>query len=134
MLLNIDLPERHAMLHDKSCSHLPRPVSTRYKPVGSVGRDGGWFRIASKASAEAGYIYMYSLMEEQPLALAMQEELIAQVSAGRLLAWFERAEASDYVIARAEISRNGTRWTFDAEARRPSDARYQRFLLRRNPA
>src|SRR4030095_8457857 len=82
MLLNIDLPERHAMLHDKSCSHLPRPVSTRYKHVGSVGGDGGWFRIASKASAEAGYIYMYSLMEEQPLALAMQEELIAQVSAG----------------------------------------------------
>src|SRR5262249_20185849 len=107
--------------------------------------------------AAPGSLYMHPLMEPQPLALAMQEELIAQLEAARpeylvfvnvdlswltkassptrIFAWLEQAEARDYhVVARAEIvSPDETRWTFDADARQPTDARYWLTLLRRNP-
>jgi hypothetical protein len=37
----------------------------------------------AKRRSATGYIYMYGLMEEQPLALAMQEEMIREVQASR---------------------------------------------------
>jgi len=107
--------------------------------------------------AATGYIYMYPLMEPQPLALAMQEELIAQVEASRpeyvvfvsvdvswlvepgsprrIFEWFEGYAARHYTaIARAEIARDGTRWSYEADARQPTGARYWVTLLRRNSA
>jgi hypothetical protein len=53
MLLNIDKPLRTATLHSESCSHLPQPLGTPFKLVGSLGRDGGWFHVASRSEAEA---------------------------------------------------------------------------------
>ena len=107
--------------------------------------------------AATGYIYMYPLMEPQPLALAMQEEMVAQLDAAkpeymvwvnvdaswlmtensprRLFDWFDAAMQDFEVVARAEIvSHTETRWTFDAEARVPTQAKYWVALLRRKPA
>jgi hypothetical protein len=51
MLLNIDLPHRTCTLHEESCSYIPSPFGTQFKPVGSLGRDGGWFSVASHSEA-----------------------------------------------------------------------------------
>ena len=53
MLLNIDKPQRTAFLHSLGCSQVPSPLGTEYKPVGHVGRDGGWFEVSSPVEAEA---------------------------------------------------------------------------------
>lgn len=52
MLLNIDVPLRTATLHIESCSHVPKPCGTQFKPVGALGRDGGWFTVSSTAEAK----------------------------------------------------------------------------------
>lgn len=52
MLLNIDRPLGTATLHVDSCPYVPDPFGTRWKPVGQLGRDGGWFRVASGERAE----------------------------------------------------------------------------------
>ena len=53
MLLNIDKPHRTSTLHADDCPHIPKPVGTAFKPVGQsgMGRDGGWFVVASEAEA-----------------------------------------------------------------------------------
>lgn len=51
MLLNIDKPRRTAVLHGDDCNHIPRPHGTPHKPVGELGRDGGWFAVASEPEA-----------------------------------------------------------------------------------
>jgi hypothetical protein len=53
MLLNIDVPLRTATLHDEACSYVPKPFGTHFKPVGALGRDGGWFPVSSTAEAKA---------------------------------------------------------------------------------
>ena len=53
MLLNIDKHRRTAFLHSLGCSQVPSPVGTEYKPVGHLGRDGGWFVVSSPVEAEA---------------------------------------------------------------------------------
>jgi hypothetical protein len=51
MLLNIDILHRTATLHKEGCFHLPRSLGTKFKLVGQMGRDGGWFPVNSKADA-----------------------------------------------------------------------------------
>ena len=52
MLLNIDKPQRSAFLHSEGCTRVPSPLGSDYKPVGHVGRDGGWFEVSSPEEAE----------------------------------------------------------------------------------
>jgi len=51
LLLNIDRPHRTCTLHAWSCSAVPKPHGTTHKPVGQLGRDGGWFAVASEGVA-----------------------------------------------------------------------------------
>ena len=51
MLLNIDKPHRTSTLHDETCPHVPQPHGTKFKPIGTLGRDGGWFSVSSAAEA-----------------------------------------------------------------------------------
>ena len=51
MLLNIDKPHRTATLHSDECRTLPNPIGTKFKPVGQIGRDGGWFTVESERTA-----------------------------------------------------------------------------------
>lgn len=55
MLLNIDKPTRRAIVHSRgsACPHVPRPYGTEYKFVGRMGRDGGWFEVATFDAAAA---------------------------------------------------------------------------------
>ena len=53
MFLNIDKPHRSATLHSAGCSFLPQPLGTEFKLVDKLGRDGGWFSVASEAQARA---------------------------------------------------------------------------------
>ena len=53
MLLNIDVPLRTATLHSEACSHVPQPFGTQFKPIGKLGRDGGWFPVSSAAEGKA---------------------------------------------------------------------------------
>jgi hypothetical protein len=51
MLLNIDKPLKRATLHNEFCALVPKPLGTKLKPVGRMGRDGGWFHVNSDADA-----------------------------------------------------------------------------------
>ena len=51
MLLNLDKPLKRATLHNEFCSLVPKPVGTKLKPLGRVGREGGWFVVATMAQA-----------------------------------------------------------------------------------
>ena len=53
MLLNIDFPLKKATLHPDGCIHVPKPMGTQYKPVGELGRDGGWFQVESETQGKA---------------------------------------------------------------------------------
>lgn len=53
MLLNIDKPLRSATLHADDCTRIPNPVGTVHKPVGELGRDGGWFTVSDERLAQA---------------------------------------------------------------------------------
>ena len=53
MLLNIDKPLRTVTLHADDCTRSPDPVGTVHKPVGELGRDGGWFAVANQAEGLA---------------------------------------------------------------------------------
>ena len=53
MLLNIDKPNDTATLHNEGCSMIPMPLGTKYKLVGSMGRDGGWFAVSNEVEARA---------------------------------------------------------------------------------
>lgn len=53
MLLNIDKPKLTAVLHEEYCPIVPKPHGTELKPVGSFGRDGGWFNVTSVGEAKA---------------------------------------------------------------------------------
>ena len=122
--------------------------------IAVVGSEPEIYFYAGRRAA-TGYIYMYPLMEPQPLASAMQDEMIAQLEAARpqvlvfvnvdvswlahqesppqLLRWFNATAARDYeVVARVEIrSVNETRWLFGADARTATDALYWVAILRR---
>ena len=52
MLLNLDKPLKRATLHNEFCLFVPKPVGTKLKPLGQLGRDGGWFEVTTKAEAE----------------------------------------------------------------------------------
>ena len=115
-----------------------------------------YFYAARRAAT--GYIYMYPLMEPQPLASAMQDEMIAQLEAARpeilvfvnvdvswlahresppqLCGWFNATAARDYeVVARVEIlSADETRWLSGADARTATNAKYWVAILRRKTA
>lgn len=51
VLLNIDKPLKRATLHKEFCVFVPKPHGTKLKPVGRIGRDGGWFHVESEADA-----------------------------------------------------------------------------------
>lgn len=51
MLLNLDKPLKRATLHNEFCSWVPKPHGTKLKPVGSMGRDGGWFEVTTQSEA-----------------------------------------------------------------------------------
>lgn len=51
MLLNLDKPLKKATLHNEFCSFVPKPYGTKLKPVGHMGRDGGWFHVNSEPDA-----------------------------------------------------------------------------------
>jgi hypothetical protein len=51
MLLNIDKPRKCATFHLQRCSYVPKPLGTVFKPVGELGRDGGWLEIDSEKDA-----------------------------------------------------------------------------------
>lgn len=51
MLLNLDKPLKRATLHNEFCSLVPKPHGTKLKPVGRMGRDGGWFFVATEPDA-----------------------------------------------------------------------------------
>lgn len=51
MLLNIDKPHGTSTLHQDACPQVPSPFGTPHKPVNAVGRDGGWFVVASEEEA-----------------------------------------------------------------------------------
>lgn len=50
-LLNLDKPLNRATLHNGFCSMVPKPVGTKLKPMGHLGRDGGWFEVKTEAEA-----------------------------------------------------------------------------------
>ncbi len=125
--------------------------------IAVVGSEPEIYFYAARRAA-TGYIYMYPLMEPQPLASSMQDEMIAQLEAARpqilvfvnvdvswlahresppqLLRWFNATAARDYeVVARVEIlSADETRWHFGADARTATDAKYWVAILRRKTA
>jgi hypothetical protein len=51
MLLNIDKPHRTCTLHNADCPLVPVPYGTPHKPINQLGRDGGWFTVASTEGA-----------------------------------------------------------------------------------
>jgi hypothetical protein len=51
VLLNLDKPLKRATIHNEFCSFVPKPNGTKLKPVGQMGRDGGWFEVRSEAEA-----------------------------------------------------------------------------------
>ncbi len=51
MLPNIDKPRRTATLHTNGCHQLPTPLGTKFKLLGKLGRDGGWFDVESETEA-----------------------------------------------------------------------------------
>ncbi len=51
MLLNIDKPLKKATLHQQFCAFVPKPVGTKLKPFGRLGRDGGWFAVTTDQEA-----------------------------------------------------------------------------------
>ena len=51
MLLNLDKVLSRAVLHGDLCIHVPKAGGSSLKPVGQMGRDGGWFRVKSEAEA-----------------------------------------------------------------------------------
>ena len=51
MLLNVDKPLKRATLHNEFCAFVPKPYGTKLKPVGHMGRDGGWFYVESEPHA-----------------------------------------------------------------------------------
>lgn len=53
MLLNVDKPWKSAVYHPLGtlCGWVPKPYGTDLKPVGRLGRDGGWFRVSTMAEA-----------------------------------------------------------------------------------
>ncbi|MEJ8852730.1 hypothetical protein [Variovorax rhizosphaerae] len=53
MLLKIDKRLRTARLHREDCKRIPSPVGSVHKPIGKLGRDGGWFSVTSEAEASA---------------------------------------------------------------------------------
>ena len=53
MLLDLDKPNRTATLHGEGCTMVPTPLGTQWKLVEKMGRDGGWFTVASGAEARA---------------------------------------------------------------------------------
>jgi hypothetical protein len=63
VFLNIDKPRKRATLHNEFCSFVPKPYGTQRKPVGRLGRDGGWFQVTSEPQA------MILAKREFPLAL-----------------------------------------------------------------
>lgn len=52
MLLNIDKPHGTSILHDETCTQIPKPHGTAFKSIEELGRDGGWFTASSRAEAE----------------------------------------------------------------------------------
>ena len=125
--------------------------------IAVVGSEPEIYFYAARRAA-TGYIYMYPLMEPQPLASTMQDEMIAQLEAARpqilvfvnvdvswlahresppqLLRWFNATAARDYeVVARVEIlSADETRWLSGADARTATNAKYWVAILRRKTA
>lgn len=52
MLLNIDKLHLTAILHNGDCRGVPKPHGTPHKPIGKMGRDGGWFEAGSVEEAK----------------------------------------------------------------------------------
>ena len=53
MLLNIDIPNGTAKLHDETCRTVPKPFGTPLKPIGGLGENGGWFKVDTSLEAES---------------------------------------------------------------------------------
>jgi hypothetical protein len=51
MVMNLDKILSRAVLHDEHCVYVPKTAGSSVKPVGQMGRDGGWFRVKSEAEA-----------------------------------------------------------------------------------
>lgn len=75
MLLNIDKPNRTSVLHKEGCTFVPKPHGTDLKPVGSLGRDGGWFSVISLSEAKAVAEREFSMAVFKLCARCQQPEL-----------------------------------------------------------
>ena len=86
---------------------------------------------AQRRSA-TGYVYTYALMEDQPFARIMQEEMIREIVANepefvvfvnvttswlarpnslrRIFEWFDEYKRGLELVARVELRREGARW------------------------
>ena len=108
--------------------------------------------------AATGYVYTYPLMEPQPHALAMQEEMVAELREARpemlvfvnvptswltrrespraLFDWFDAVSATDYeTVGIADILPTATRYVFGDAARSYAPrSPYWVSLLRRRPS
>lgn len=51
--LNVDKPSKRSTLHKASCSHIARRRMAKFKGVGEMGRDGGWFACSNIEQAKA---------------------------------------------------------------------------------
>lgn len=62
MVLSLDKINRWAMLHRKRCIRVAGRYGTKAKPLGELGRFGGWFEVAdleearSRVSEQAPYL------------------------------------------------------------------------------
>ncbi|HTO06903.1 MAG TPA: hypothetical protein VMR86_07565 [Myxococcota bacterium] len=139
---------------------LGREIAARTRPGDRIAVLGSEPEIpfyAGRRSA-TGYIYAYPLMEPQPYARAMQEEMVAQLEAARpeilvwvnvstswlmraesphvLLDWAASAAQSDYdAVGVADILPGGTRYVFGEAARsyQPESKYWVSVLQRRQP-
>jgi hypothetical protein len=109
--------------------------------IAVLGSEPQIYFYANRRSA-TGYVYAYPLMEEQPFALEMQEEMIREIEAARprfvvyvgiepswrqraasptrVFEWFQRYQAEHYkIVGLVEILPEGPRYHWEPDTRWP---------------
>jgi hypothetical protein len=139
---------------------LGRELAARTAPgdrIAVLGSEPELFFYSGRRSA-TGYIYVYPLMEPQPYARSMQEEMVSQLRAARpemlvyvnvavswlmrsdspraLVDWAAATAAAEYeAVGVADILPEGTRYVFGEAARgyQPVSRNWVSLLRRRRP-